>query len=396
MEDKADADEEEAEVKEDAKVDDDEAEPYPDIVYGAPVPEKLSSDKMEKKMKKIIKEGGKRGVEIEGAADMGGLQFFCTTMQEPGGDVDLLYECLKAMNAKSDPNEEERKGGSGRVGKMLVSTDQDNTKMALVAYCPPAKHSVLTAEKWMMDMLIKLGGGEIFFSDATTAKLEIKNNPDKGLFVLKLKDAAITESINYLKILGLFPDSKDDEDSDYVFGDDDFPTADNGEVVEEVTNVEETVVIDAGKENVGPKPSDPDAKPKPQGPPLADKQSNVVTEPKKAPGAETKKGKTDYWTVVWHWGYPKESHLPDPMYFPLGPEWYIFHPPSYNEAKSIYDSINSRLGHHENRASRAIFSPEGDIVDTWAFDENWAENLKNFDKLKTKGWQPHEENGIWH
>merc|ERR1712151_1364714 len=31
----------------------------------------------EKKYKKVIKEGGKRGVEIEGAADMGGLQFFC-------------------------------------------------------------------------------------------------------------------------------------------------------------------------------------------------------------------------------------------------------------------------------------------------------------------------------
>merc|ERR1712127_60436 len=29
-----------------------------------------------KKMKQVIKEGGKRGVEIEGAADMGGLQFF--------------------------------------------------------------------------------------------------------------------------------------------------------------------------------------------------------------------------------------------------------------------------------------------------------------------------------
>ena len=32
------------------------------------------------KLKKVIKEGGKRGVEIEGAADMGGLQFFCTSM----------------------------------------------------------------------------------------------------------------------------------------------------------------------------------------------------------------------------------------------------------------------------------------------------------------------------
>jgi hypothetical protein len=219
--------------KDDSKVDEkenvaeEEGEAYPDIVYGAPTPEKLAGEKMEKKMKKITKEGGKRGVEIEGAADMGGLQFFCTTMQEPNGDVDLLYESLKAMNAKNDPSEEERKGGSGRVGKMLVSPSQDNSNLALVAYCPPAKQGVLKADQWMKDLVAALGGGEILFSDATTAKCEIKNDPGKGLFVLKLKDNAITESINYLKGKGLFPDNKDDDDSDYVFGDDDFPTAEN-------------------------------------------------------------------------------------------------------------------------------------------------------------------------
>merc|ERR1711957_370519 len=46
-----------------------------------------------KKLKKVLKEGGKRGVEIEGAADMGGLQFFCTSVDEPEGDCDLLLKC---------------------------------------------------------------------------------------------------------------------------------------------------------------------------------------------------------------------------------------------------------------------------------------------------------------
>merc|ERR1719160_1657806 len=106
-----------------------------DVEYD-PTPEKLTSHKnFEKKNKKVVKEGGKRGVEIEGAADMGGLQFFCTIVEEPAGDVDLLYESLRAMNAKSDPGEEERKGGSGRIGKMIISRDQDDTKLALVSYC---------------------------------------------------------------------------------------------------------------------------------------------------------------------------------------------------------------------------------------------------------------------
>merc|ERR1712203_587174 len=68
-------------------------------------PAELEEEK-KKKLKKVIKEGGKRGVEIEGAADMGGLQFFCTSVDEPEGDTDLLVECLTAMNAKSDPTEE--------------------------------------------------------------------------------------------------------------------------------------------------------------------------------------------------------------------------------------------------------------------------------------------------
>merc|ERR1719247_1287260 len=77
---------------------------------------------------------------------MGGLQFFCTTMDEPNGDVDLLYESMRAMNAK-----------------MLISKDQEDSKLALVSYCPPAKHGELKADQWMTDILAKLGGGEMTF-----------------------------------------------------------------------------------------------------------------------------------------------------------------------------------------------------------------------------------------
>merc|ERR1712117_835162 len=91
----------------------------------AAAPAEKSAEDLEKerkdKLKKVIKEGGKRGVEIVGAADMGGLQFFCTAVDFPDGDVELLVESMRAMNAKSDPREEERKGGSGHIGKMIFS-----------------------------------------------------------------------------------------------------------------------------------------------------------------------------------------------------------------------------------------------------------------------------------
>merc|ERR1719409_565198 len=115
---------------------------------------------------------------------------------------------------------------------MLVSKDQGDSKMALVAYCPPSKHEELKADQWMKDVLAKLGGGELQFGDAYTAKAEIKNDADKGLFVLKLKDSAVSESINYLKSKGLFPDKTDDSDDEFIFGDDDFPQAEDYDAAE--------------------------------------------------------------------------------------------------------------------------------------------------------------------
>lgn len=66
---------------------------------------------------------------------MGGLAYFCTKVDEPEGDVQLLLKSVEAMNAQSDPNdEEERKGCSGHIGKMVFSCSE--TVLAVVAYVP--------------------------------------------------------------------------------------------------------------------------------------------------------------------------------------------------------------------------------------------------------------------
>merc|ERR1712056_96515 len=104
------------------------------------------------------------------------------------------------------------------------------------------------------DMLAELGGGECLFGDATTAKALLTNDPDKNLFVLKLKDSAITLSINYLKKKGLFPDGNDDDDDDYVFGDDDFPSADAAEAPAEEEAAETADAPKADEEEGEPYP----------------------------------------------------------------------------------------------------------------------------------------------
>merc|ERR1712217_206049 len=126
----------------------------------AKTPEQLEADR-KAQMKKAVKEGGKRGVEIEGAADMGGLQFFCTSVDVPEGDLELLESCVKAMNAKSDPTEEERKGGSGHIGKMIFSAGTE--QLAVAAYVPEEKKKDLVAEEWLKSVL-SLHGGEVVSS----------------------------------------------------------------------------------------------------------------------------------------------------------------------------------------------------------------------------------------
>merc|ERR1712232_845013 len=174
-----------------------------------------------KKLKKVIKEGGKRGVEIEGAADMGGLQFFCTSVDEPEGDLDLMDECMKAMNEEADPTQEERKGGSGAIGKMLFSAGTN--QLGIVAYVPESKKDSLSAIEWITKVSALFQGEVEKSSTKAYARAFITADGDKNKFPLKMKEPCITEAINFLKAKGLFPDA-DSDDDEMVFGDDDFPS----------------------------------------------------------------------------------------------------------------------------------------------------------------------------
>jgi len=174
-----------------------------------------------KKKKAVLKEGGKRGVEIEGAADMGGLQFFCTKVDEPEGDVDLLVLSVNAMNEKSDPTEEERKGGSGNIGKMVFSAGTE--RLAVVAYVPEEKQGELVCKEWLEKVLSLFPGGKVLSEDKFLCSGEIPADGDKNIFPLKIRESLILEANNYLRKLGLFPEDKDDSD-EMVFGDDDFPS----------------------------------------------------------------------------------------------------------------------------------------------------------------------------
>jgi len=152
---------------------------------------------------------------------MGGLQFFCTAVTEPDGDLDMLVEGVKAMNTKSDPTEEERKGGSGHIGKMVFSAGTE--QLAVVAYVPAEKQKELNCEEWIKKVLQEQNGTVVAKAKDYCTGV-VKANADKGIFPLKIRESMILSANNFLRSKGLFPDNDSDDDDDYVFGDDDFPS----------------------------------------------------------------------------------------------------------------------------------------------------------------------------
>merc|ERR1712050_386826 len=105
---------------------------------------------------------------------------------EPEGDIDMLVESVKAMNAKSDPAEEERKGGSGHIGKMVFSAGTE--RLAVVAYVPDDKQSELSCEEWLGQVLGTQPGGKVTKKGKDYSGGSVPTNADKGVFPLKIRE----------------------------------------------------------------------------------------------------------------------------------------------------------------------------------------------------------------
>merc|ERR1712100_787849 len=181
--------------------------------------------KRAKQVKAIEKEGGKKGVEIEGASDMGGLAFFCTTLMEPDGVAEDLVLGFTAMNADppEDP-EEERRGGAWHVGKMVFSAGPEF--LQIICNVPEdlqvdkqfddRLRKATNASEWVqyvLDAFAKEAPGCKVNADSTAsfAPAAIPANKEKGVFPLKIKDDAMSAAYRLLRERGCF---NDDSSSD--------------------------------------------------------------------------------------------------------------------------------------------------------------------------------------
>ncbi|GLI71765.1 hypothetical protein VaNZ11_017086 [Volvox africanus] len=162
------------------------------------------------------KEGGKKGVDLSGMSDLGGVKFFNVTLENTNGDLELVSIALEGMNAPVDEAAEERKGGAGHLGKMLLSAG-DKT-LAFLCNIPKElaeSYPHVQATKWI-DKLIEAAGGKVVTREESeeVIKVLVEGDPSNNLYPLKMRDAASNAGCAFLRENGLLPD--DDSDDDYI------------------------------------------------------------------------------------------------------------------------------------------------------------------------------------
>eukprot|EP01084_Bolivina_argentea_P185227 319436_1 len=167
----------------------------------------------EKRVKACIKEGGKKGQDLAGMSDMGGVKFFHCTVEKPDGNVQALKHVLEGMNKEVEDGAEDRKGGAGGIGKMLMSAGKD--QVAIICHIPKALHEQMSPKEWL-DAIMKPIGGEIIEESEEVIIAVAKGDQSKELFPLKMRDAAINSGFELLKGKRLVVDDESEDDVNYA------------------------------------------------------------------------------------------------------------------------------------------------------------------------------------
>ena len=155
--------------------------------------------------KAATKEGGKLGMDLTGSAELGGTEFFCTTVQSAEGDMDALMAARDALIEECKV-----------VGVLLFSAGKD---LACCAIVPEDKAEVIAADEWLTAALKPLGAQIEEGATKTFARALVV--PAEGQFAIKMKDQALAAGVALLREKGKIPDDDDDDDEGVCFGDDD-------------------------------------------------------------------------------------------------------------------------------------------------------------------------------
>lgn len=180
-----------------------------------PSPEEVAA----KKKKAAIKEGGKKGQDIAGLCDLGGVAHFHLTVDSPEGDVGLLKDVLTGMNKIVDENADDRKGGAGHIAKTILTYTDD--QVVFISHVPNERKEKLSCKEWAEFLITSMDSGKIIEEWADKqgeyCLVTAPGNPEKQLFPIKMRDLAINMGYQMLVKRQLVMD--DDSDDEINFAD---------------------------------------------------------------------------------------------------------------------------------------------------------------------------------
>jgi hypothetical protein len=159
----------------------------------------------EKAVKASTKEGAKLGMDLTGASEMGGTEFFVTTLHNADGDYNALMAAKNALIEECTT-----------VGVLLVSAGVK--QLVACAIVPEDKAGIIPANEWLATSLKGIGATVSEGASATYAEAVVV--PKEGEYAIKMKDSVQAGGVDVLRTKGKLPADSDSED-DIVFGDDD-------------------------------------------------------------------------------------------------------------------------------------------------------------------------------
>lgn len=175
----------------------------------------------EKDYKAALKEGGKKGQDLAGMHDLGGMIFFTVTLEKCKGDWNLMQAAIDGANKEPDPDGDDRKGGAGQLYKCFLSCDETGDECKFIFHGPTAEFKkddvALSLRQWADKMLADSAVcGEVieWAEDGCTGRAIAKKNEEKQLFPLKQRDAAINVSFSMLRERQLIPEEESGSEPD--------------------------------------------------------------------------------------------------------------------------------------------------------------------------------------
>lgn len=162
------------------------------------------------------KEGGKKGQDLCGMADLGGMHYFCVAMETCKGDKALLQAAMDGANKEVDEDADDRKGGAGHLGKIFMSAG--DKALLIMGHCPKANQEKLTLKEWFTK-IAEAVGAEISEETEEFMYAESPLDKEKERFPLKMRETAINTSFGLLREKGLVADDDSDDDLGAMYED---------------------------------------------------------------------------------------------------------------------------------------------------------------------------------